>query len=591
MDPNASDVKLCMWKMMKTSTNTCFKVVKGHPYVTSCVFFLFLVYLCCPLFFWIMIYSLPPAVSTWVVLHIRDGRRCKEDREKEIEQKERESGVKMVQFVEERKGEGKGKERLKKAFSRVHSVRRRKAKEIEQGVDPYVPVKRNVGDVDAYEEYGDDEEYNLTDPNKDLVDKTALVEESPKEIHEVQADFTPASANATGTDILISNTIYHDPEVLRSLRLLKDEEDAREEAGKAMDMNIAEAERLESLIARRRSKRVVSQRVKRSLMNNVATMGAQMPPIAIPKISSWSSPTRSIHPFSPGPGSAPSMLQPTRNPFDLPYDPLEEKPNLTEDGFQQEFALGHNRDFMFRRHESFSLGTSLPMDFFEERGDASLIDEFGFKRRQSYVGYQCPRPETEDSDADLGNTTEAESGPESDSVPDSKPNLDILENDQPYDDQIKEVIQVHEDPSLEDCDDEPNTRSNALDELSLSEASTGSSNEDVTPVCRINREAILKSLSIRRNSVSVPNMENEHLQENNLSYANSALENASRLKQQYFADKLQRRHGMTFSIASDMQVEVSELSSPPLTIGENMSYQEDNSSWDGNDSWADSSRL
>lgn len=86
-------------------------------------------------------------------------------------------------------------------------------------------------------------------------------------------------------------------------------------------------------------------------------------------------------------------------------------------------------------------------------------------------------------------------------------------------------------------------------------------------------------------------MENEHLQENNLSYANSALENASRLKQQYFADKLQRRHGMTFSIASDMQVEVSELSSPPLTIGENMSYQEDNSSWDGNDSWADSSRL
>ncbi|XP_041998867.1 dentin sialophosphoprotein-like isoform X2 [Salvia splendens] len=514
----------------------------------------------------------------WVVLHIRDRRRCKEDREKEIEQKERESGVKMVKFVEEGKGEGNGKVRIKKAFSRVHSVRRRKAKEIEQGEDPYVPVKRNVGDVDAYEEYGDDEEYNLTDPNKDLVDKTALVEESPKEIHEVQVDFSP--------NILISNTIYHDPEVLRSLRLLKDEEDVREEAGKAMDMNIAEAKRLESLIARRRSKKVVSQRAKRSLMNNVATMGAQMPPIAIPKISSWGSPTRSIHPISPGPGSAPSMLGPTRNPFDLPYDPLEEKPNLTEDGFQQEFALGPNRDFMFCRHESFSLGTSLPMDFFEECDGASLIDDFGFKRRQSYVGYQCPRPETEDSDADLGTTTEAESGHESNSGPDSKSNLDILENDQ-----IKEVIQVHENGSPEDCDDEPNTRSNALEELSLGEASTGSSNEDVTPVCRINREAILKSLSIRRNSVSVPNMENEHLQENNLSYANSALENASRLKQQYFADKLQRRHGMTFSIASDMQVEASELSSPPLTIGENTSYQEDNSSWDGMDSWAGSSRL
>lgn len=395
MDLNAYDVKLCMWKMMKTSTNTCFNVVKRRPYVASCLFFLFLIYLFCPLFFWILIYSLPLAVSTWVVLHIRDGRRCKEDREKESEQKEREGGVKTVQFVEEGKGEGNGKERIKKAFSRVHSVRRRKAKEIEQGVDPYVPVKRNVGDVDAYEEYADDEEYSLTDPDKDLVDKTALIEESPKEIHEVQVD--NANATGTGTDILISNTIYYDPEVLRSLRLLKDEEDAREEAGKAMDMNIAEAERLESLIARRRSKRVVSQHLKKSLMNNVSTKGAQMPPIAIPKISSRSSPTRSIHPFSPGPGSAPSMLGPTRNPFDLPYDPLEEKPDLSEDGFQQEFALGHNRDFMFCRHESFSLGPSLPMDFFEERDDASLIDDFGFRRRQSYVGYQYPRPQTEES--------------------------------------------------------------------------------------------------------------------------------------------------------------------------------------------------
>lgn len=132
----------------------------------------------------------------------------------------------------------------------------------------------------------------------------------------------------------------------------------------------------------------------------------------------------------------------------------------------------------------------------------------------------------------------------------------------------------------------------------------GSSEDERPPVCKINREAILKSLSMRRNSVSISDIEmesNDQLQENNLSYANSALENASRLKQQYFADKPQKRHGMTFSIASDMQVEVSEISSPPLTIGENMSYQDDasaydtemerNASWDGLDSWAGSSRM
>lgn len=148
---------------------------------------------------------------------------------------------------------------------------------------------------------------------------------------------------------------------------------------------------------------------------------------------------------------------------------------------------------------------------------------------------------------------------------------------------------------------------NPLDELSLSSKSSRSSvgsseDEDQRPpICKINREAILKSLSMRRNSVSVEMESNDQLQENNLSYANSALENASRLKQQYLADKPQKRHGMTFSIASDMQVEVSEISSPPLTIGENMSYQDDasasasemerNASWDGLDSWAGSSRV
>ncbi|KAG7572994.1 hypothetical protein ISN44_As09g013300 [Arabidopsis suecica] len=42
-----------------------------------------------------------------------------------------------------------------------------------------------------------------------------------------------------------------------------------------------------------------------------------------------------------------------RNPFDLPYDPLEEKPNLTGDSFQQEFAETNPKDIFFCRHESF----------------------------------------------------------------------------------------------------------------------------------------------------------------------------------------------------------------------------------------------
>ncbi|KAL1541111.1 hypothetical protein AAHA92_25371 [Salvia divinorum] len=560
---NAYDVKVCMRKMIQISTNTCINVTKKHPNVTLCLFFLFIIYMCFPLFFWILFYSLPPAVSTWMVLSFRDSRRCTEECEKESELKGRE-----------------GKQRIKNVYLRVHSVRWRKAKEIESGADPYAADKRNTIDMD---DYADDEECNLTDVDKDVVDKKALIEGSPKEICQ---------------DISLKSGIYHNPEVVMSLKLLKDDEDVREETGKAMDMNIAKAERLESLIARRRSKKVRSQHAKRTLMKNDAMIGgAQMLPIVVPKRGSSS---RSIAPVSPGPESAPSMLGPMRNPFDIPYDPQEEKPDLAGDNFQHEFASEHNKDFMFCRPESFSLGHSLPMDFFEDRDDAPLVDDFGFRRRQSSTGYKYPRPETEESDTNFGATTEAESGHEFDSGPHSKSNL---ESEHPNNDEIKEVIQVHKNGA--DNPSTMSTRNNALAYLSLSEASSGgSSDEDHTPVCKINREAILKSLSIRRNSVSIPNIKmenNNHLQENNLTYANSALENASRLKQQYFADKPQKRHSTTFSIASDMQVEVSELSSPPLTIGENMSYQDDasaydtemeqNTSWDGLDSWAGSSRL
>ena len=47
-----------------------------------------------------------------------------------------------------------------------------------------------------------------------------------------------------------------------------------------------------------------------------------------------------------------------RNPFDLPYDSTEEKPDLVGDTFQQEFAVLQPKEPFFRRHESFNAGPS-----------------------------------------------------------------------------------------------------------------------------------------------------------------------------------------------------------------------------------------
>lgn len=184
-------------------------------------------------------------------------------------------------------------------------------------------------------------------------------------------------------------------------------------------------------------------------------------------------------------------------------------------------------------------------------------------------------------------------------VSESKSNIDS-----PDDDHIKEVIQVYEngtENNSEEGGEEVETRPIPQEDFSTSSSSRSSSEED-QPIFKIDREAILKSLSsMRRNALQ--EIENNERIGDNLSYANSALESASRLKEHYYyADKPMRRHAPSYSIASDMQVEVSEVCSPPLTIDENMSYQDEdvstydgdierNISWDGEDMWAGSSRM
>ncbi|CAA0812801.1 Unknown protein [Striga hermonthica] len=76
----------------------------------------------------------------------------------------------------------------------------------------------------------------------------------------------------------------------------------------------------------------------------------------------------------PIPGSAPSVLIQRHNPFDIPYDPNEEKPNLMGDGFKEEFSAFQPREAVFRRHKSFNnVG---PLVFGSGRRDARMRPYF-----------------------------------------------------------------------------------------------------------------------------------------------------------------------------------------------------------------------
>lgn len=130
-----------------------------------------------------------------------------------------------------------------------------------------------------------------------------------------------------------------------------------------MDLGTSELERnqrLENLIARRRARNLRTLTEKNLIDFDSDDLPLNVPSIATTRRNPFDGPDDSSYNVGlpPIPGSAPSSLLPRRNPFDIPYDPNEEKPDLKGDSFQQEFTTFHQRDTFFRRHESFSLGTS-----------------------------------------------------------------------------------------------------------------------------------------------------------------------------------------------------------------------------------------
>ena len=147
-----------------------------------------------------------------------------------------------------------------------------------------------------------------------------------------------------------------------------------------MDVGCSEIERnqrLENLILRRRARKSTSSSFFAE--RNLIDLESPDLPFNIAPIS-----TRRQNPFDlpqdscddtglpPIPGSAPSVMLQRSNPFDIPYDSSEEKPDLNGDVFQEEFS-SQPREPFFRRHESFSVRTSL---FAPKRQDVKMRPYF-----------------------------------------------------------------------------------------------------------------------------------------------------------------------------------------------------------------------
>lgn len=128
-----------------------------------------------------------------------------------------------------------------------------------------------------------------------------------------------------------------------------------------MDLRSLELERnqrLENVIARRRAWRQTGENSLKDLErtdhpSNLSPISTRCNPFDLPDESYVAMG------LPPIPGSAPSHLRTKNNPFDIPYDLNEEKPDPKGDNPQEECTIFNQKDTFLRRHESFSMGPSV----------------------------------------------------------------------------------------------------------------------------------------------------------------------------------------------------------------------------------------
>ena len=129
--------------------------------------------------------------------------------------------------------------------------------------------------------------------------------------------------------------------------------------------------RMESLIARRRAKKLFKGQIEKGQIDKKS-----MAPVLTKRRNHLDS-SKDFDDGLDMPGSAPSFMP--RSPYDIPYDPSEEKPNLTGDSFPKEFSS--QKDMPFSRHGSFSSTHLFPS---ETKHDHGAREHYYFNKGSKY---------------------------------------------------------------------------------------------------------------------------------------------------------------------------------------------------------------
>ncbi|XP_058757072.1 uncharacterized protein LOC131630301 isoform X2 [Vicia villosa] len=336
---------------------------------------------------------------------------------------------------------------------------------------------------------------------------------------------------------------------------MEDEEDGEEDVKNTIEwtendqknlMDVGDSEmernrRLESLIARRRARKLLKLQVENGLVDKKAMAPSSMKPLVVNRESCDMDDLEM-------PGSAPSVMP--RSPYDIPYEPFEEKPNLTSGGFLNDFQ----KDVLFSRHESFSLGSSYSSEMKHEYGTRESHSFHGRKSSDKHGFSRFRR------------------------LPD-KGNHDWLIEQLIYNDGAENGVQAPkplikgEETKLEN-DEKSKTD---IDDTKTISVQTSESASTVPNISKMETNSVSQkpgSGMASRFSKSHERLLNIPVTFNDTktiheSMCDSVPSPIDKRQETMFSGDRRLCHTPTFSIASDMQVEVSEVGSPTSTVDDN----------------------
>ncbi|KAL1827471.1 hypothetical protein ACET3Z_005883 [Daucus carota] len=510
MDIDKKNIQAFLWRVLNFVIEACYNIVQAYPKTSIGTITVLFLYVFLPLVLVFLVCCLIACGIGVVVyrVYFRD----------DLEGFDKIWGYKKT---DEKSPITRENEMGKNVISLGQSEKPRRRKVNEKDGESYNAQRSNV-EKDVGRRGG---------TNDDLFDKTAVVEEDLKEIREVNTH--PGKKKARPPSRQTSEIVASPPFTSGSLEEgpdfsgvkgededSSDDSDGHEDRNKAVEwsfddqMNLSHVgnieiernTRLENLIARRRARKLLDIHVRNTLMRPATSDSRdRIPSIITARKNHFLS---SGSELSPIPGSAPSVLLPMhKSPFDISFDPEKEKPIPTGESFEKEILADQQKEATFCRHESFGRNTFSPMK-------KSLQD----RANHDFTFHHGPIDKNEISR--VVHQPESSHGNEEDGT------------------EVKQI--VHE---------KINERSR----------SSSSSEEDI-PLSGADKDKLLKSLS----SLAQKDTDSERDEEVHVPYNTDRLLYEKTAGNSFFGEK-RALHAPSNSLASDLQVEVSEVGSPHST--------------------------